>query len=237
MAAEISTDPGGRRRPRAILLDALGTLVRLEPPAPFLREELRERGVEVSAEQAERAIAAEIAFYRAHLHEGRDRASLAALRRRCAAAMQPAIPPIDLDALTEALVASLRFTAFADVRPALTELRDRGIHLAVVSNWDVSLHDVLERVGVAPLLDGAVSSAEIGAAKPDPVIFRRGLELAGNVEPGAAWHVGDTPGDDVDGARAAGIEPVLVVRGRTRAPAPAGVRVVGALTELLAPAG
>jgi putative hydrolase of the HAD superfamily len=231
MSAETNTYP------RAILLDALGTLLRLEPPAPFLRAELRARGVEISADQAERAIAAEIAYYRAHFQEGRDRASLADLRGRCATAMQSALPPVDLDALTEALLASLHFTAFPDVEPALAALRARGVRLAVVSNWDVSLHDVLERVGIAPLLDGAVSSAEIGVAKPDPVIFRRGLELAGGAEPGAAWHVGDTPGDDVDGARAAGIEPVLVVRGRPAAAAPAGVRVVGALTELLVPAG
>jgi putative hydrolase of the HAD superfamily len=232
------TPPGAGllRPPRAILLDALGTLLRLEPPAPFLRAALRDRGVEISSDQAELAIAREIAYYRAHFQEGRDRASLAALRRRCAGAMQPALPPMDLDSLTEALVASLRFTAFPDVQPALTDLRNRGISLVVVSNWDVSLHDVLERVGVAPLVDGAVSSAEIGAAKPDPAIFRRGLELAGGVEPGAAWHVGDTPGDDVEGARAAGIEPVLIVRGGATAK-PAGVRVVGALTELLAPAG
>jgi putative hydrolase of the HAD superfamily len=225
--------------PRAILLDALGTLLALEPPAPFLRDALRERmGLEISPERAQRAIAAEIGFYRAHLHEGGDRAGLAALRRRCAAAMAAELPPAageDLDALTDALVASLRFTPFPDAMPALTDLRRRGIKLAVVSNWDVSLHDVLERVGLAGLVDGAVASAELGSAKPDPAIFRRGLELAGGVEPAAAWHVGDTPGDDVDGARAAGIEPVLIVRGAPLTAAPPGVRVVATLTGLLPP--
>ena len=55
----------------------------------------------------------------------------------------------------------------------------RGIRLVVVSNWDVSLHERLAETGLAPLLDGAVASAELGAAKPDPAIFARGLELAG----------------------------------------------------------
>src|SRR5688572_29706731 len=59
-------------RTRAVLLDALGTLVHFEPPAPLLRAGLRERlGVEVTAEAAEAAIRDEIAYYRAHLHEGR----------------------------------------------------------------------------------------------------------------------------------------------------------------------
>ena len=50
-------------QPAAILLDALGTLVALEPPAPALRAELAARfGFEVTEEEAARAIAAEITF-------------------------------------------------------------------------------------------------------------------------------------------------------------------------------
>ena len=59
-----------------------------EPPAPLLRVALRERcGLVVSETVAEAAIRAEIAYYRAHLHEGTDPSSLADLRARCAAAM------------------------------------------------------------------------------------------------------------------------------------------------------
>ena len=66
-------------------IDALGTLLELVPPAPRLRAGLRERlGVEVSDAEAGRAMKAEIAFYRAHLHRGRDAAGLAALRRATA---------------------------------------------------------------------------------------------------------------------------------------------------------
>ena len=89
-------------RTRAVLLDALGTLVHFEPPAPLLRSVLRERlGVEVTAEAAEAAIRDEIGYYRAHLHEGRDPASLADLRRRSAEAMRPALgTDADGEALT-----------------------------------------------------------------------------------------------------------------------------------------
>ena len=85
---------GGRAQSlKAILLDALGTLLELEPPAPFLRAELSRRfGVGLSETDAQRAIAAEIAFYRRHFDEGRDEQSLAALRRRCAEALLAALP-------------------------------------------------------------------------------------------------------------------------------------------------
>lgn len=223
---------------RAILLDALGTLVELEPPAPRLRSEVWRRfGADLPLAACEQAIGAEISFYRAHLDEGRDRESLAALRRRCASALRDALPAdarhaaSDLDGLTEALLASLSFRPYDDVRPALSRWRARGLRLVVVSNWDVSLHDVLERVGLAPLLDGVVTSAEAGARKPAPAIFERALGVAG-VRPGDAVHVGDSPDEDVAGARAAGIEPVFVRRGHDGPPAP-DVRTIESLAELV----
>jgi putative hydrolase of the HAD superfamily len=120
------------------------------------------------------------------------------------------------------------------VAGTLARLRHAGARLVVVSNWDVSLHEVLARTGLAMLVDGAITSAELGAAKPAPAIFARALELAGGVAPARALHAGDSVEADVAGARAAGIEAVLVVRDGT--PAPAGVRTIRSLAEL-APAG
>jgi len=207
-----------------------------EPPAPLLRAELRERaGVEVTVPVAEAAVRAEIAYYRAHLHEGRDAASLADLRRRCAEAMRPVLGvDVDGEALTEALLAALRFHAYPDAAPALVALRARGLSIVVVSNWDHSLHGRLAETGLAPLVDAAVASAELGSAKPDRTIFAHALELAG-AAPGAALHAGDSPAADVDGALAAGLRAVLVARdaGPARpARAPAGVPVITTLAEL-----
>lgn len=223
-------------RPAALLLDALGTLVRLEPPAPRLRAELARRlGVEVTEEQAGAALSAEISYYRAHLDEGRDEASLGLLHARCASVLRGALPAserllaADPDAVIGVLLASLRFSAFDDVPPALELARARGQRVVVVSNWDVSLVSVLDRVGLAPWLDAVLTSAQVGARKPSPVIFERALELAG-VAPSEALHVGDTLGEDVAGARAAGVEPVLLMR--SRGPAPAGVRTIESLAEL-----
>jgi putative hydrolase of the HAD superfamily len=95
--------------------------------------------------------------------------------------------------------------------PALGALRDRGLSLVCVSNWDCSLSEVLARCGVSELLDGVVTSAEVGAGKPDPEIFAAALALAG-CEPQEALHVGDTPEEDAEGAAAAGIPYLLVDR-------------------------
>jgi putative hydrolase of the HAD superfamily len=214
--------------PRAVLLDALGTLISFEPPAPRLRLALRERlGVDVGAATAEAAIRAEIAYYRAHLHEGRDAAALADLRERCAAAMRPAL---GFDAPVEALLDALRFFAYPDSAPALAALRAAGLRTVVVSNWDASLHERLEETGLAPLVDGALASAEVGSAKPDGAIFAAALQLAGTRD---AWHVGDTVAADVEGALAAGLRPVLIARDGPPPPLPPGVPVIETLAGLL----
>lgn len=223
--------------PEALLLDALGTLVALEPPAPKLRRALLSGfGVSVSERDAELAIAAEIAYYRSHLDEGRDEATLAALRRACAQAMGAALPTearerLDPDALESALLESLEFSVFEDVRPSLRELRDRGLRLVVVSNWDVSLTDVLRRLELSPLLDGIVTSAAAGARKPAAAIFERALRVAG-AAPGLAAHVGDSVVEDIEGARAAGIEAILLRRDGS--PGPQDVRTIRSLAELAA---
>lgn len=199
---------------RAVLVDAFGTLVRLDPPAPRLVRELRERlGVEVSEERAERGFAAEIGYYLEHQLEGRDQASLADLRGRCAAvlARELGIEDAEPAAVTGAMLTALSFTPYPDAAPALEQMRARGLTVVVASNWDCSLAHFLREAGLWDLLDGAVTSAQAGAAKPDPAVFRAALAVAG-VEPEQALHVGDSPEGDLEGARAAGVRGVLLVR-------------------------
>jgi putative hydrolase of the HAD superfamily len=190
---------------RAVFLDALGTLVELEPPWVSLRDRVPE---EVSDERLIAALRAEMAYYREHAHEGRDEASLAELRERCAAIVSERL---GLEISVDELVDAIRFFAYPDVAPALSDLRERGLKLVAVSNWDCSLPRVLERCGLDGLLDGTVTSAEAGSRKPEPEIFGTALELAG-CGPSEALHVGDTAEEDVAGARAAGIRPLLIDR-------------------------
>jgi putative hydrolase of the HAD superfamily len=119
---------------------------------------------------------------------------------------------------------------FPDTVPALRALRAAGVKVVAASNWDVSLHEQLDATGLAPMLDGALSSAEVGAPKPDPEIFRRALALAG-ASAAEALHVGDDVEADVGGARAAGLEPVLIDRDGTLE-APPAVRRIASLAEL-----
>lgn len=228
--------PTRRAVRRALLIDGLGTLVALQPPAPVLARELaRRHGVRVSEAEAGRALAAEIAFYRAHMGQGRDAESLAALRHRCAEVLRDALPHpealagVERGELTDTLLSALRFEPYPDARPALVRARIRGARVLVVSNWDVSLIEVLELAGLAPLLDGVVTSAAVGAAKPAAAIFHHALAIAG-VPARDAVHVGDSLADDVGGATAAGIPAVLL--SRDGAPAPDGVAVIGDLHQL-----
>jgi putative hydrolase of the HAD superfamily len=213
-----------------VLLDALGTLVELQPPAPRLRRLLAEQGFEVDEECAARGFAAEISYYLQHHLEGADRERLEDLRGRCAEAMRSALdlPALDLTRAREVMLAALRFEPFPDSLPTLERLAADGHTVVIVSNWDCSLPDWLGPLGLLDHVDGVVTSAEVGAAKPDPRMFERGLELAG-ARPEEAVHVGDSLENDVAGARALGIRPVLVARAGG---APEGVEAVSSLTAL-----
>jgi putative hydrolase of the HAD superfamily len=188
---------------KTVFFDALGTLVELEPPWLALRSLL---GDGVDEARLVAAVRAEMAYYKEHSDEGRDDDSLADLRRRCAAVLSERLgQPVSAETLMEAI----RFHPFPD--PALESLRSRTISLYCVSNWDVSLGEVLERCGLAGKLDGVITSAAAGARKPDPAIFARALAQAG-CAPAEALHVGDTPAEDLAGARAAGIRALLIDR-------------------------
>jgi putative hydrolase of the HAD superfamily len=100
-------------------------------------------------------------------------------------------------------MASIRFDAIPGALETLATLRGRGIALAVVSNWDVGLSEHLDRVGAGELFSAVVTSAEAGAAKPDPAPFLLALDRLG-VQPTRALHVGDEP-EDEHGAAAAGM--------------------------------
>jgi putative hydrolase of the HAD superfamily len=216
--------------PAAVFLDALGTLVRLEPPAPRLRRLLGEAGFDVTNEQAAAGFEAEISYYLAHHLEGSNRERLEGLRDRCALAMMEglALPGLDRSTARRLMLEALEFRAYPDALEAVRALREDGRMLVVVSNWDCSLPDWLGPTGLLELVDGVVTSADVGAAKPDAAVFRRALQLA-RVEPDGVVHVGDSLDNDVAGARDVGIRPILVQRDGDPPP---GVEAVRSLTEV-----
>jgi putative hydrolase of the HAD superfamily len=116
-------------------------------------------------------------------------------------------------------LASELFEHFADPGPwrvypevpaRLEQWHRQGLRLAVVSNFDSRLPELLERLDLARWFRAVVVSSSAGAAKPDPFPFRQALQQL-DLPATAAWHVGDSP-EDVAGARAAGLPCVLVRR-------------------------
>ena len=199
--------------PSAVLLDALGTLVELETPWPHLARELAARGVVVDLRRARAAMLAEMAYYRAHHDEARDWATLKDLRRRCAAVVQEPLGtvaaagrrrgrPAGGDPLPRLPRGARRAGAPARGR------RAPGRGLATGTSRCTTCSSA---PACAALVDAVVISAELGVAKPDPAIFRAALDRLG-ARAADAMHVGDSVEDDVAGARAAGLEAVLVAR-------------------------
>jgi putative hydrolase of the HAD superfamily len=95
------------------------------------------------------------------------------------------------------------------VRPALTALRGHGLGLVVVSNANGTLRAHMDRIGLSAYLDLVIDSCDEGVEKPDPRLFEIALTRAA-ARRASTIHVGDIYHVDVVGARAAGIQPVLL---------------------------
>lgn len=100
---------------------------------------------------------------------------------------------------------------YADVEPALAELKRRGLKLGVISNFDSRLYDVLKACDLDRFFDSVHVSTIVGAAKPDPAIFQAALTYHA-VEARLAWHAGDSLREDYEGAMAAGLNAILLDR-------------------------
>jgi putative hydrolase of the HAD superfamily len=118
---------------------------------------------------------------------------------------------------------------FDDTAPTLETLHAMGLRRAVASNWDSRLPSLLETVGLRSHFEFVLTSAEVGRAKPHPLLFERSLERFG-LAPEEVIYVGDSYGHDVVGARNAGVTAVLIERGKQESYPDA--EVLGALSEL-----
>ncbi len=188
----------------AVTIDAYGTLVTLHDPVPQLHAALRARRIERSTREIAQAFFAEVDYYVPRSHEGRDEETLARLRRDCTAVfLDAARAQIAPESFVGDFVSALRFREVPGAAGACRRLAAGGLRLAVVSNWDIGLHEHLTTLGLDRLVELVVTSAEAGAAKPDPQIWELALRRLG-IAPSRAVHVGDSEAD-ADGAAAAGL--------------------------------
>jgi putative hydrolase of the HAD superfamily len=102
-----------------------------------------------------------------------------------------------------------QFELYDDVLPVLAELRASGLKLGLVSNTSRDLAAFVRHFALD--VDAWIASGSYGKVKPSPLIFRAALELVG-CEPEDALMVGDSPRDDVAGARAVGMRALLLDR-------------------------
>src|SRR5215210_4535679 len=119
----------------------------------------------------------------------------------------PALGELDRDAFFEAAYEHFAEAGVWELYPEVAEVLEilrTDYRLAVVSNFDGRLRMILEQLGISHFFRAVVLSSEVGADKPDPFIFRRGLELM-EVDASEAMHVGDDPVHDWQGAAAGGL--------------------------------
>ncbi|HEY9670289.1 MAG TPA: HAD-IA family hydrolase [Waterburya sp.] len=100
---------------------------------------------------------------------------------------------------------------YPDVLCALEAWRRIGIQLGIVSNFDSRLDLVLESLQLKEFFSSITISTQVGFAKPDPQIFTLALQKH-HCDAKDAWHIGDNWKQDYQGAKAAGLRPILVER-------------------------
>jgi HAD superfamily hydrolase (TIGR01509 family) len=184
----------------AVTLDAYRTLVTLVDPVPALLDALAARGAERTPEVVLAGFETESEHYARRVGEGYDELSLAALRRDCASVFLEAIDAeLDAEEFAPAYIDAIRFEVLPGVVQSLERLRAIGLELAVVGNWDFSLHERLEELGLARYFGIVVHAAR----KPSPDGLLQALAHFG-VDPKRALHIGDELVDE-EAASAAGM--------------------------------
>jgi HAD superfamily hydrolase (TIGR01662 family) len=198
---------------QAVIFDAGNTLVFVNPKRVI--EILRGLGVEADAarfEEAQRQTRLQITRdlmaggTGAEAHVGREY-----YRSLCRLSGVP--PHLESEAdrcLKEVNRLEHLWTHVADETPdALREIAEMGYRLAVVSNSDGRVDWLLRQSGLRDHFEFVIDSHVFGAEKPDPRIFRAATDRLG-LDPGVCLYVGDFYPIDVVGARAAGLQAVLL---------------------------
>ena len=110
--------------------------------------------------------------------------------------------------MTRAWEHAEHFELYDDALPVLGALREQGLNLGLLSNTGRDLEEFVAHHRLQ--VDAALGSRSFGRTKPHPTIFQAVLERL-EVEPVDAAMVGDSPEDDVEGARAAGIDAAFLL--------------------------
>ncbi len=123
---------------------------------------------------------------------------------------------------------------YEDVEPTLVRLKERGLRLGIISNFDSRLEEVIRALELEHYFTSIHISSREGAAKPSPLIFRAAVKR-NHLEARQAMHVGDSLREDVEGAAAAGLVSVWLDRSGNLTGAASARRIIrlDQLLELL----
>ena len=200
--------------PRAIFFDAAGTLIRLTKSVGSHYALVAERqGLKLDPGELTRAfkkIWPEMPLRPAtgEPREDDDKGWWRDLVERLLECVAPQIDPLDRDTFFEAAYGHFAEAGVWELYPEVLEVL-RALtpryELAVVSNFDGRLRMIFEHLAVTKYFRHVFISSELGADKPDPMIYRRALEVSG-FQPNEVLHAGDDPERDWAAAAAAGLE-------------------------------
>ncbi len=223
---------------RAVLLDAVGTLLHLREPVGASYARLaRQHGVVVPAERLDDAFRRVLRSAPPMVFPGEPPARVPGLERawwqdRVRETFRAADQSVrfrDFEAFFAAIFAHFAragaWVPAANAREALETLRAHGRRLAVASNFDGRLHGILRGHGLSGCLDLVWLPGEAGCAKPDPR-FLLGACRRLRVEPTEAVLVGDEPEQDLAAGRAAGLATLDVRSLATLLELPARIRAL-----------
>jgi putative hydrolase of the HAD superfamily len=200
---------------RTVIFDFYGTLAEANSRGPSWAELFRELGYELSIDATRRLWNDGVDGIE-HDEHSRSRDHYVAWQRERVREIitESGVPEGDDDVLFARITQRLGspdLRAYEEATRVLTELRDRGLALAICSNWDWDLLEAIDSAGLSDTVDLVVSSAWIGARKPHPRMYAHTLERL-DLNPSDAIFVGDTWACDVAGPRAFGMEPVYLRR-------------------------
>lgn len=221
---------------RACFFDAVGTLLHPEPSAAQVYAEVGKRfGSRLEAPMIRRAFG--VAFSRQEQLDREQgwRTSEARERQRWQAIVAEVLPDVTDPAgcfaeLYDHFQRPSQWRVDEGARPVIGELLERGIAVGIASNFDERLRKVLAGWSVFDRLNHVVISSEVGWRKPAPQFFEAVARSVG-CEPRDIVFVGDDPINDYEGARAAGMEAILL--GARAEPGQAAIGLLGDLTGRL----
>jgi len=209
--------PGSPARPsvRAVIFDAGNTLLRMN--YRIIADHLRTRGRVTSQDQVEEAELRARVRLDPHLAPGASSTESAVTHGRYLRYLLEHLDITDeaeFDAIARwrrgyNLPVGLWNRADPEALGAIRRVREAGLVAGVISNSNGSVRSILEETGLAAHLHFIIDSSVVGVEKPDPRIFHLGLREAG-VAPAEAVYVGDLYSVDVLGARAAGLDGILL---------------------------